>query len=472
MRVPAFPFSAAVIGLSLTLWAESGPTKPNLLFVYLDDFGWRDAGFMGSDFYETPHLDRLAARGMIFTDAYSAAANCAPARASLMSGQYSPRHRIFNVGTEARGPSKQRRLLHIPGTDVLDPDIVTWAECLQEAGYLTAAFGKWHLGDDPCEQGFEINVAGSHSGSPPRGYYPPHPGVPGLGEVGPDEYLTDTLNDRAVGFVLENSDRPWALYLSHFAVHTPLDPKKDLVEKYKSKPPGELHQHVALATMIESVDEGIGRVVEAIEQSGAGDRTIVIFSSDNGGYGPATDMAPLRGYKGTYYEGGIRVPLFVVWPGEVAEGSRSAVPVSGVDLYPTICEMLDAPIPDSHVADGKSLVSLLRGEPHELAERTLFWHFPAYLQSYGKNHADEQRDPHFRSRPCSLVRKGRWKLIQYFEDDDYELFDLFSDVGECMDVLLEQPDVAKQMKDILGEFLDSTDAPIPQKANPEFKDGR
>lgn len=471
MRVSALLLLVSAIGFSANLSAERGPTKPNLLFVYLDDFGWRDAGFMGSDFYETPHLDRLAAKGMIFTDAYSAAANCAPARASLMSGQYSPRHRIFNVGTEARGPSKERRLLHVPGTDVLDPDIVTWAECLQEAGYLTAAFGKWHLGEDPCEQGFEINVAGSHSGSPPRGYYPPHTGAPGLGEVGPDEYLTDTLNDRAVDFVLENSDRPWALYLSHFAVHTPLDPKRKLVEKYQSKPPGELHQHIAMATMIESVDEGIGRVVEAIERSGAGDRTIVIFSSDNGGYGPATDMAPLRGYKGTYYEGGIRVPLFVVWPGEVTEGSRSAVPVSGVDLYPTICEMLDAPIPDSHVPDGKSLVSLLRGEPHELAERTLFWHFPAYLQSYGKNHNDEQRDPYFRSRPCSVVRQGRWKLIQYFERNEFELFDLVSDLGETINELQSEAEVVARLKSALHRLQEETDAPIPDEPNPEFEPG-
>lgn len=273
--------------------------RPNILFVYLDDFGWRDTGFMGSDFYETPHLDRLAAEGMIFTDAYSAAANCAPARACLLSGQYTPRHEIYNVGTRARGQAKHRRLLHIPGTDVLNPEITTWAQRLRSAGYATASIGKWHLSDDPRPYGFDVNIGGTHSGSPPGGYYPPHRRAPGLKNAPADEYLTDRLTDEAIQFIRQQSEgtkqQPWAVYLSHFAVHTPLDARRQLLEKYRNKTPGKLHQHVAMATMIQAVDDGVGKLQAALEELGQQDNTVIIFFSDNGGYGPATDMHPLKG---------------------------------------------------------------------------------------------------------------------------------------------------------------------------------
>ena len=334
--------------------------RPNILFVLLDDFGWKDAGFMGSDFYETPHLDKLARQGMVFSDAYSCAANCAPARACLLSGQYTPRHKIFNVGTGPRGNARHRRLMHIPGTNVLDEKIVTWAEVLQTAGYRTGMFGKWHLGPDPKRQGFDVAVQ--------------HNKLPGFqGHYGPNgQYLADVLTDRAIEFIKDHQDKPWCVYLSHFAVHTPLHPKKELLPKYESKEPGELHDHVAMATMIQAVDDGIGRLMAVLDQFKLREKTVVIFYSDNGGYGPATDMDPLWGYKGTYFEGGIRVPFFVNWPGVVQPGAKSDEPITGVDIFPTLCEIAGAPLPQQP-HDGRSLIPLLRADEKSFGERPYFF---------------------------------------------------------------------------------------------------
>jgi arylsulfatase A-like enzyme len=224
--------------------------KPNILFIFVDDLGWRDTSYMGSDFYETPHIDALAAQGMIFSDAYSGAANCAPARACLLSGQYTPRHKIYNVGTEPRGNSAFRRLIPVPGTSVLNPEIRTWAQQIQAAGYTTGTFGKWHLSNDPLPYGFDVNIGGTHGGGPPQGYYPPHGKAPGLADAPEGEYITDRLSDEVIKFIGDNRDRPWLAYLTHFAVHTPLDAKLELVEKYKLKAPGKLHQHVAIGSCI------------------------------------------------------------------------------------------------------------------------------------------------------------------------------------------------------------------------------
>lgn len=440
--------------------------RPNILFIFLDDFGWRDASFMGSDFFETPHLDRLASEGMIFTDAYSCAANCAPARASLMSGQYTPRHEIFNVGTKPRGKAKHRRLEHIPGTDSLNPQIKTWAHQLKQAGYRTATIGKWHLSEDPIPYGFDINVGGTRSGSPPRGYYPPHGKAPGLAEADADEYLTDRLTDEAIAFIRESAERPWALYLTHFAVHTPLQPKRELLAKYREKTKGKLHHHAAMATMIEAVDTGVGRLRECLEQLGLDEDTVVIFFSDNGGYGPATDMHPLKGYKGTYYEGGIREPLFVRWPGRVAAGSKSSTPVIAVDLYPTLCEITGAELPTGQPLDGISLMPILLGDVESLGDRALFWHFPAYLQSYQV--WNEQRDPLFRSRPCSVIRLGDWKLHQFFEDGAFELYNLHEDIGEENDLSQQRPDQVETLSRRLRDWQEAIKAPIPKKLNPAY----
>ncbi len=448
--------------LSPSLLAES-QQQPNVLFVFLDDYGWRDCGFMGTDYYETPNLDALATQGIVFTNAYAGAANCAPSRACLLSGQYSPRHEIYNVGTSRRGNPKFGSLMHIPGTDVLQTSIRTWAHCVQDAGYRTATIGKWHLSKEPLPYGFNLNVGGTHSGSPPRGYFPPHPKAPGLEQAPKDEYLTDRLTDEAIRFIDHNQHRPWFLYLTHFAVHTPLQGKKSLVNKYNDKPAGRLHQSAVMAAMIQSVDEGIGRISEKLDELGLADKTVIVFTSDNGGYGPATSMHPLKGYKGTYYEGGIRVPFFVHWPGVVPAGTTCDVPIHNVDLFPTFCAMTGAEMPSAQPIDGVSLMPLLHGEK-QIEDRALFWHFPAYLQSYQR--FDQQRDPLFRSRPCSIIRYGDWKLHEYFEEGGLELYNLKIDVGEARNLAAERPEKLNELHQRLKKWRRQTKAPVPRTPNP------
>jgi arylsulfatase A-like enzyme len=441
--------------------------KPNILFVFLDDFGWKDTSYMGSDFYETPNLDKLASQGMIFTDAYSCAANCAPARACLLSGQYTPRHKVYNVGTSARGNAKYRKLLHVPGTSTLDPKTKTWAHQLQKAGYKTATMGKWHVSSDPLPYGFDVNIGGTHSGGPPNGYYPPHGKAPGLKDAPKGEYVTDRLSDEAIKFIRANKSNPWALYLTHFAVHTPLHAKKELVAKYQQKKKGKLHNHVAMATMIQAVDDGVGRIQATLEELGLAENTVVIFYSDNGGYGPATDMAPLKGYKGTYYEGGIREPFFVKWPGVVKAGSKSSEPIIGVDLYPTLCEMAGADLAKGQPVDGLSILPIINGQKKSFGERPIYWHFPAYLQSYAAV-TNEQRDRLFRSRPCSIIRIGDWKLHQYFENGDLELYNLREDIGEKHNLAAKNADKTAELLAALQSWQKKVDAPIPTKLNPQY----
>ena len=458
-----------LVGVALANVAEAqeSPSKdrPNVLFIFLDDYGWRDCGFMGSDFYETPNLDALAAGGMIFDHAYAAAANCAPSRASLLSGQYSPRHEIYNVGTSLRGNPKHSKLKHIPGTDVLSTGTRTWAHVARKAGYRTGTIGKWHLSKDPLPYGFDFNFAGTHSGSPPKGYFPPHPKAPGLeGDLPKDEYLTDRLNDEAIRFIDRNKSQPWFLYLTHFAVHTPLQAKRELTEKYKTKAKGELHNHAVMAAMIQSVDEGVGKIMAKLDALGLTDKTAIVFTSDNGGYGPATSMAPLKGYKGTYYDGGIREPFFVNWPGVVEAGTKCSTPIINVDLFPTFCDMMGAMRPKSQPIDGVSLMPLLKG--NKIEDRALFWHFPAYLQSYQRT--NEQRDPLFRSRPCSIIRHGDWKLHEYFEDGGLELYNLKSDPGEASNLATRNGAKRDELHAELKQWRQDTRAPVPTEPNPRY----
>ena len=265
------------------------------------------------------------------------------------------------------------------------------------------------------------------------------------------------------------------LYLTHFAVHTPIQAKKELLTKYKAKQPGQLHDNVKMATMIQAVDDGVGKIVSTLDNLGIRDNTVIMFYSDNGGYGPATDMDPLKGYKGTYFEGGIRVPFFVNWPGVVKPSQRNEEPITGVDIYPTLCEIGGASLPKNQVGDGVSLVRLFKGEVKNLNQggqsRSLFWHFPAYLQSYKRVH-DEQPDPLFRARPCSVIRKGKWKLIQYFESGDLELYDLSNDLAESTNVASSNLEVVDELFLELENWQTQTNAAIPRAPNPKFDEAK
>ena len=278
--------------------------------------------------------------------------------------------------------------------------------------------------------------------------------------------MTDRLTQEAIAFITKNQTESWCVYLSHFAVHTPLDAKRELVDKYAAKRPGELHNHINMATMIEAVDQGVGQLLQCLDQLGIANQTVVIFYSDNGGYGPATDMKPLKGYKGTYYEGGIRVPLVVRWPGVVAAGSTCDQPITGVDFYPTLCSIAGTTRPPGQIADGLDFVPLLRKDDSDWPARAIFWHFPAYLQSYQV--WDEQRDPLFRSRPTCVMRQGAWKLHYFFEDQATELYNLEDDIGETNDLSSQQPKVVAKMLAAMNAWQKTVKAPLPQTPNPNF----
>jgi len=463
----SYAFAAAGCVLSgESAQARHNQKRPNIVFVFIDDMGWRDVGFMGSEYYETPNIDKLAGQGMVFTNAYSNAPNCAPARACLLSGQYSPRHGVYTVGSSSRGKSKQRKLIPIENTTDLDSNIVTIAEAIKPAGYVSASIGKWHLGNDPelgpVGQGFDVNVGGYSAGHPVKGYFVPY-NNPELPDGPQGEYLTDRLTDEALNFIEANKNQPFFLYLPHYAVHTPLQAKAEIIEKYKEKPGSNGQNNPKYAAMIESTDEGVGRILDKLDELGLAEDTIVFFFSDNGGVKNITSNEPLRGGKGMLYEGGIREPMAVRWPGVVEPGTTCDTPVIGVDLYPTIVRMTGARRPRGKLLDGVSIVPLLMGQS-DLEREAIFWHFPAYLQ--GK--AEGARDPHFRTRPAGAVRVGDFKLIEYFEDGDLELYNLADDISEQNNLVDSMPEKATELHQIMLAWRKEVNAPVPTELNPEY----
>jgi arylsulfatase A-like enzyme len=430
--------------------SAGGPSrKPNFVFIFIDDMGWTDLGFMGSKYYETPRIDKLASEGVVFTSAYSNAPNCAPTRACLMSGQYGSRHGVYTVSSPERGPAKRRKLIPTPNTTELGTKHVTLAEALKPAGYTCACIGKWHLGTQapfrPQDRGFDVTFE-RHERS--------HFARDGA-------YLTDRLTDEAVEFIEANRDQPFFVYLSHHAVHTPIQAKPELVAKYEEKRPAGGHNNPKYAAMIESVDQSVGRVMDTLDKLGLSDDTVVFFFSDNGGHANFTSMKPLRGSKGTLYEGGIRVPAIVRWPGRGQAGRRCDVPIIGIDFYPTILEIAGAFRPKGHVLDGESLVPLLK-EAGGLKRDAIYWHFPAYLEPYN----DEQWP--WRTTPAGAVRRGDWKLIEFFEDRHVELYNLEDDIGETKNLAVELPEKADEMRKLLADWRDKVSAPVPTRLNPEF----
>ncbi len=441
--------SLALPGRALSALQSSPKRKPNFVFIFIDDMGWKDLGFMGSRYYETPNIDKLAGEGVVFTNAYSNAPNCAPTRACLMSGQYTPRHGIYTVGTSERGQSKLRKLIPTPNKTNLDSKVVTIPDALRQGGYTSACIGKWHLGGKspyrPVDRGFDVAFERNHGG---------HFGKDG-------EYLTDRLTDEAIKFIDANKSGPFFLYLPHHAVHTPIQAKEQLIEKYKKKEPTDAHNNPTYAAMIESVDQSVGRLMAKLDELKLRDNTVVFFFSDNGGYANATSMIPLRGSKGMLYEGGIRVPMIVRWPRVTRSGGVCDVPVIGIDFYPTMLEMAGAPKPSGHILDGLSIVPLLRGKG-TLNRKAIFWHFPAYLEAY-----NEKQWP-WRTTPAGAVRQGDWKLIEYFEDGKIELYNLKDDLSEKKDLAGTMPEKAEELHRTLIEWRKSVGAPVPVEKNPQY----
>jgi len=456
--------------------------RPNIVFILIDDLGWKDLSCYGSEFYETPNLDRLAAEGMRFTDAYAACPVCSPTRASILTGRYPARVGVTDwIGGHTKG-----RLVDAPYVDHLPGREFSLASALSKGGYNTWHVGKWHLGERayyPDKHGFDVNVAGCHWGMPLKGYFSPWK-IPTLDDGPKGEYLTDRLTDEAIRLIETNDGRPFFLNLWYYSVHVPVQAKKEKIEKYRAKAEamglddvktfeeGELfpcehkknrrvvrrlvQSDAAYAGMIESLDENIGRVLAAVAAAGQTGNTIVIFTSDNGGLataeGSPTCNAPLAEGKGWMYEGGTREPLIVKWPGVVAPGGRCACPVSSPDFYPTLLEAasLDL-IPQQH-CDGVSLLPLLR-QTGAFERGPIFWHYPHYGNQGGT--------------PGCSVRTGDYKLIEFFEDGRLELYNLREDIGEQNNLAPRQGDRAGRMHAMLTEWRENVGAIIPQ-ANTDY----
>jgi len=467
---------------------------PNVVLILIDDYGWRDTGYNGSTYYETPNIDGLARSGMVFTNGYSASPVCSPTRAAIMTGKYPAR---LHVTAHLQGASNR---FHY--TKVLQPsarlelalDEVTIGELLREHGYRTACIGKWHLGKIgflPSDQGFDVSLAGDEAGSTSNFFYPDwRKKIPLEGK--PGEYLTDRLTDLAIDFIRSNKDRPFFLYLPHFAVHTPIQGKPDKVRKYDAKsqrgnslqstpvspvtdasdarltPKGEsgavsAQNYGEYAAMIESMDESVGRVLGSLRDLGLEQNTLVIFSGDNGGVTsrewkdrPITSNLPLRLGKGHLYEGGIRVPTIVRWPGVTKPASTCHEPVVSYDYAPTIAEAAGIPHTKLPKMDGRSFTALLKGSSG-IGRTENFWHYPHYSPQGG--------------RPSAVIRRGNDKLILFFEDSRVELYNLKNDVGETTDLAASEPAKALDLRRRLEDWLRETRAQLP-KPNPNHDPAR
>ncbi len=460
---------AASPGLS----ARQSTRRPNIVFFLMDDLGYMDIGANNpATFYETPHIDRLAREGMRFTNGYAANPVCSPTRYSILTGKYPTRA----GATDWFSGTREGRFRPAPLNNRMPLDEVTLAEALKEGGYRTAFVGKWHLGPDeafwPEAQGFDVNIAGHHAGSPPGGYFGPFKN-PRLDPGSPGEYLTTRLADEAARVIERFRDQPFLLFVAHYAVHTPLQAPRELVQKYEAKAaqlpaapefaPEEqvwpvkaarqvrvVQRHPTYAAMVETMDAAVGRVLSALGDANLDDNTIVVFMSDNGGLstseGSPTSNLPLRGGKGWLYEGGIREPLIVKWPGMTRPGTTSDEPVISTDFYPTLLDMAGLPARPAQHRDGVSLAPLLRqsGAPTRDA---LFWHYPHYSNQGGF--------------PGGAIRVGREKLIECFEDGRVHLYDLAADPGERDDLAAARPDRVTALRsrlhawyrDVGAEFL-------------------
>jgi arylsulfatase A len=433
----------------------AAPPPPNVILILADDLGWTDLSCYGSDLYETPHLDRLARDGMKFTQAYSACTVCSPSRAAILTGKYPARLQVTDWIPGL--PPENPKLLVPPWTKYLPLEEITLARVLHSAGYVTGCIGKWHLGGEeyyPEKHGFDVNVAGSSAPSPPS-YFAPYR-IATLPD-GPDgEYLTDRLGEEAARFIERQKDKPFFLYWAHFAVHTPIQGKPALVQKYRAKKrPGLKQNNAVYAAMLESLDDSVGRIRRLLDELKLADRTVVIFASDNGGRVPTTSNLPLRVGKGSCYEGGTRVPLIVHWPGVTQPGSVCETPVISMDLFPTILEIAGRKEAARQSVDGVNLVPLLRREG-DWKRDTLFWHYPHY-QHYQLGG----------TTPYGAIRAGDFKLIEFFDDLRVELYNLREDIGEQRNLAAQMPAKADELRARLHAWRKDVGAQMPS-GNPDY----
>ncbi|MBA2117291.1 sulfatase [Bremerella alba] len=470
MRTLAILLSAlAILLVPQTTSAEQ--RKPNFVFFLVDDLGWTDLGCYGSSFYETPNVDKLAASGLKFTDAYAACQVCSPTRASILTGRYPTRTGVtdFIGAPQPERWNRKTKMLPAPYEMQLAHNETTIAEILKKNGYATFFAGKWHLGSKeywPEHQGFDVNQGGIDRGGPYGGkrYFSPY-GNPRL-EDGPDgEHLPDRLARETVKFMTENKDQPFLAYLSFYSVHTPLMSREDLKQKYLQKKEtlkhGEIwgkegqrkarlvQEHAVYAGMVDAMDQAVGKVLDGVDELGLTQDTVVIFMSDNGGLstseGHPTSNLPLRAGKGWIYEGGIREPMIVRWPGTTKAGTETSQIVSSVDFFPTMLQIAGIDVPKNLTIDGTSFAPVLKGD--EFERGAIFWHYPHYGNQGGS--------------PSSAVRDGDWKLIEFYEDGHLELYNLSDDIGEQNDLTAKKPDLVAKLHAKLKAWRQETGAKMP-----------
>jgi arylsulfatase A-like enzyme len=461
--------------------------KPNIVFILADDYGWRDTACYGSSFYETPTLDKLAREGMKFTNAYATCPVCSPSRASLLTGKYPARIGITNyIDWGGKSHPSHGILWDAPYRKGLPDGETSVADALREADYQTWHVGKWHLGETghlPQDHGFDVNIGGCHIGHPHKGYFAPWH----IPEMPPEEipdgtYLTDYLTDCALRLLqTRDPSRPFFLNLWHYAVHTPIQAPEPLVEKYREKARGMRLDQVnpivegepfpchhkrnsrvqrrviqsdpAYAAIVENMDANIGRILQALEDLGLADDTLVVYTSDNGGLssaeGSPTCNHPLAEGKGWMFDGGIREPLIARWPGRIAPGTTSDAVTTGTDLYPTFLEAAELPLrPEQHV-DGKSILPVLQGKAKAFSRGPVFWHFPHYGNQGGT--------------PAAAVRDGDWKLLRFFEDDRRELYNLETDIGEAFECSAGHPEIAARLASELDAWISDVGGILPER---------
>jgi arylsulfatase A-like enzyme len=452
-----------ILAGTVTKAQEAPKENPNIIFLLVDDLGWRDVGFNGSRFYETPNLDRLAAGGMIFNNAYAACAVSSPTRASIQTGRYPARIGItdwirarFQVqdgktGTAPAWEENNGRKLKTPSNPFhMELDEITIAELLKTRGYFTCHIGKWHLGPDdyyPEKQGYDLNIAGNDMGQPVN-YFDPYDrngiSFPNLKSRSKGEYLEDRLSDELIQVIRQNKEQPFFINMCYYAVHTPLMAKPETIDRYETKNRIDDQTNAVYAAMIEHLDDAVGKLVNTLEEEELTDNTIIIFFSDNGGLVGPTSNSPLRSGKGYPYEGGIKEPMFVYWKNVIQPGTKCDVPVCSIDFLPALCALTGTALPD-RIIDGRDISPLFYGR--KMKKVPLYWHFPHYRM-------DD-------IVPYSIIRDGNWKLIKWYEGRTFELYNLKRDISESNDLASSKPSKVKKLNRKLEEWLVHAEARMP-----------